>query len=299
MKKLLVFMMALFLVLLSGCTGNHAKPADSGHNKPQHIVSLGVSNDEIVLELVEPSRIAAIGDIASNLPDRAAQVRGKAHSNIESVMSIQPDLFIGADWMSPDFLEQVRQSGVPVYVSKTPHHFAEVAEEIRAIGKVVGEEAGAEKLVEKMQAEEKSLQQMVAAARKSGKRAPRVVYYSSFGIGGGQGSFFAEICRLAGMKDAAEEAGLKQGETLSKERLVDLAPDVIVIAGSEYDTGKYHALRKDEILHDPSLQTIPAVRNQQICVVDARHLLSLNHFALEAAKRMAEFWYQDQGEKAA
>ena len=61
-------------------------------HKPQRIVSLGLSADEVLLDMVEPDRIAALTYLAddagiSPAADKAVRVKGRVQSgSLESVL---------------------------------------------------------------------------------------------------------------------------------------------------------------------------------------------------------------------
>ena len=292
----IVSLIVLLLVMTAGLTGCHhsSQVEQLPQGIPHHIVSLGVSNDEMLLELVSSDRIAAISDMPSNLPEKAAKVSARANSSLESVLANHPDLFIGSEWMSPDFIEQIRASGISVHVVKTPRSIEDIKTEITRLGQVLCAEAKAEEMNRAIEDSRRRIHALADEGRNQGKPVPRIAYYSNNGITGGAGSLFDELCHDMQMLNVAAEAGLQDGQTLSKEQLVALAPDMIVITGSEYDKDTYHSVRVDELLTDPSLQTVPAITQKRICVVDARHLLSLNRFILNAGETIAAYWYTNR-----
>lgn len=286
----LVAVFCLLVLSLTACQPMTHTDTQEGV-RPQRIVSLGVSNDEMVLEMVAPDRIAAISDLPSNLPDAANRVEGRVISSLESVMAYHPDLLVGAEWMHPDFIAQVRAAGIRVHLVKTPHTVTEIQEEVRALGDVLDTSSQAAKMNADIDTSLERIHRTVEQGHAAGRESPRVAYYSTVGISGGVGSLFDALCREMDMINVASEAGLPDGQVLSKEQLVSLAPDLIVISGAEYDQDTYHTIGVEELMADPSLQTVPAVVNGRICVVDARHLLSLNRFILEAGQTIATYWY--------
>ncbi len=291
----IVVILCLLILGLTACRPLPEADVQSAES-PQHIVSLGVSNDEMLLELVDTNRIAAISAMPSNLPEAAARVSGRATTSLESVVAYQPDLFIGSEWMSADFIAQVNAAGIRVHLVNTPRSIAEMRQEIRTLGEILHVPQEAAQMNAKIDASLQHIQQIVREGIDRGIPAPRVAYYSNMGITGGIGSLFDALCREMQMTNVAAEAGLRDGEVLSKEQLVALAPDFIVISGSEYDQDNYQAIDAASLLGDPSLQTVPAVVNRRICVVDARHLLSLNRFILVAGEEIAAYWYAGQGD---
>ncbi len=305
MRKIISCVLITLLLFITGClnaqtdlpTENAYSATDARgkivclNEEPQRIVSLGVSNDEIVMSLVPVDRIAAISDIPNNMPATAERIEGRVQSNLESVLSCRPDLIIGSDWLHPDFIQQVEASGIPVFLTSTPNSIQEIKNDIQRLGELLNAQIKAQELVHHIDKELSEINKKVQKGQQNGIKKPRAVYYSTNGVGGGIGSLFSFLCKEAGMSDATVEVGLQSGELLAKEALVDLAPDLIIIPGNEYDSGTYSSVRREELLNDPSLQTIPAIKNKKICTVNAKYIYSLNHYIVNAADKMATYWY--------
>ena len=70
------------------------------------------------------------------------------------------------------------------------------------------------------------------------------------------------MCRHAGVTNGIAAGGIKNGQTLTKEMLVKINPDILLLPNYD-DHGTYdsQAFIRD-YLEDPSLQTITAIRNQ-------------------------------------
>ena len=116
MKKILFLVCLLLCLLLAGCGPQEKNTADSGKvlytvtdatgtklsfsEKPQRIVSLNVSADEILLDMVDSKRLAALSLLADDpgicsAGEKVKSVKGRAQgSNLESVLAMQPDLVI-------------------------------------------------------------------------------------------------------------------------------------------------------------------------------------------------------------
>ena len=89
-------------------------------NEPKRIVPIAASTEDIVLSLVDPSRVAAVGTVPNNVPDESAKVEKHVKATAESMLSVQPDLVLVPNWVSPDAIGEMRNMQIPVYVYKTP-----------------------------------------------------------------------------------------------------------------------------------------------------------------------------------
>ena len=81
---------------------------------------------------------------------------------------------------------------------------------------------------------------------------------------------------------------LKQGEHLSKEQVVELDPDVILCARSIQDS-KIH----QDILHDPAFQTIKAVKNHRVLLVEDRYISSVTQSFVDAVEAVSQLVYPE------
>ncbi|MFR6482145.1 MAG: hypothetical protein ACLUPK_00895 [Veillonella sp.] len=89
--------------------------------EPKRIVPIAASTEDIVLSLVDPSRVATAGTVPeavclTSLPKVGTHVKATA----ESMLSVQPDLVLVPNWISPDAIGEMRNMQIPVYVYKTP-----------------------------------------------------------------------------------------------------------------------------------------------------------------------------------
>lgn len=114
--------------------------------KPKRIVSMGIGSDEILLELVEPERIAALTYLSddagiSSVSVKAQVIKGRVQrNNLEAILSYAPDLVVVPDWDGIDFVGQLRSAGIKVYVHKTPNTMQEIKANIAELAAAVGED---------------------------------------------------------------------------------------------------------------------------------------------------------------
>lgn len=63
-------------------------------SEPKRIVPIAASTEDIVLSLVDPSRVAAVGTVVNNVPEASAKVEKHVKATAESMLSVQPDLVL-------------------------------------------------------------------------------------------------------------------------------------------------------------------------------------------------------------
>lgn len=252
---------------------------------PRHVVSIGVSTDDILLPVLGPERIAAISDLPSNYPEEAARIKGRISMSTESVMACQPDLVIMADWASPDFIQELRTLDIPVYVYRTPTTWEGAIARIYELANVVNEpESGA-----RLAKENIGRMERLNAFLSSIPHEQRVIvaYDTTLGFSGGAGSTFDELCRGAWLRNGLAEAGLGANDIASREMVLRINPQIIFIPSDTYDKGSYKALTESQIYSDLALAGVDAVKNRRVFVIDARWIMSTSQFMVRAMEEMA------------
>lgn len=254
---------------------------------PKHIVSIGVSTDDILIPLVGPDRIAAISYLPPNLKSEAARIPGRISSSTESVISFHPDLVVAADWNSKDYIEEIRAVGIPVYVYRTPKDAEGMIGLIHTLGDVVNEKNRADQFAGNTEKRLEALQTFTAGLSQKYK----AVFYGLNGLSGGKGSTFEALCQWAGLVDGAADWGIVASAGGSREALVSIAPDIIFVPSNDYTPKDYKAPEASSFLEDPALADIPAVKNHRIYVVDAKWIMSYSQFMVNAMEDMAKDAY--------
>jgi iron complex transport system substrate-binding protein len=224
--------------------------------------------DEVLLELVEPSRLLAVTTFAadpaiSNVAEKAKAVPNKLAMNVELLVSLKPDLLFVANWTEADKVKQLRDAGIPVYLTGTGVTVDQIKAKIARVGQLVGESAKTRALLDGMDAT------LAAIAKKLAKlpadKRLSVVDYTVWGAAQGKGSSWDEIVRLAGLVNgvgniAADEWGQVP---LSKEKLLEIDPDILILPGWTYDDPKGADAFFAKTIADPVLNTLKAVKTRR------------------------------------
>jgi iron complex transport system substrate-binding protein len=118
-----------------------------------------------------------------------------------------------------------------------------------------------------------------------------VIQYNLMGGSGGKGSSFDDLCRYAGVVNGAAVAGLGMNEVLSKEQIVRVNPDVILLPIWDY-TGKTDIQKFGaEVQADQALQTVNAIRQRNLVPVPDRHMACSSQYIVYGVKDIAQAAY--------
>ena len=177
MKKII----SLIYIILTFVISVYALGADG--KKFNRIASLTLSGDEMILSLVNHKRIVGLCGKINEEPDMShvweiAKEFPKIESNIETMIELEPDLVITADWMKKDVLLQIEETGVNIYTYKTPKNFEEQKKLIRELAVLVEEKERGEALVKNMEDRLLALQKQITDNYKGKK--PKVLMYTSY-----------------------------------------------------------------------------------------------------------------------
>lgn len=260
------------------------------HARPDRIVSLALPGDELVLALVEPSRVLALEEFvddprASNAVAEARAVERRMVQPIvaESILAAEPDLVILPAWSDPQIGALLALEGVPVHRIGSPASLQDVRGEIRALGAVLGESERAEALIRAMDAR-------LAAVRARGEARrdrPSVLLAAWDGQTPARGTVFCELVDLAGARCAAAEAGYEGYALVPIEHILALDPDVIVTNAYRADSRARELVPEPSIAVDPRYRTLSAVREGRIVDVPSAHLLATSHHVVALAEDLS------------
>ena len=286
MKKLFLFLILLFSFSIINAKGVQTK-------KYNHIVSLTLSGDEILLGLVSENRIAGLsGKInedkeISNIVDKAKKFP-KVESNEEVLISLNPDLIIAADWITKKIDDIGATIGAKVYYYKTPSNYEEQKKVIRGLANLVEEKENGEKIIKNMDDRLKALQNKIAKKYKGGK--PRILMYTSFGTTSGKNTTFNDMVKLINGVNVVAEAGVDRFKDISKEKIIELNPDIIIVPIAK----KYDNVAKVSKLffEDPSLKNVKAVKNKKVYFVQYKDISATSQYMIDNIENLAKVVYQ-------
>ncbi|MBQ8418292.1 MAG: ABC transporter substrate-binding protein [Phascolarctobacterium sp.] len=312
-RKILAVCLVILAICLCGCGGIKPEHKHGGeiiysvtdstgqklsfYEKPQRIISMNVSVDEILLDLIDSKRIAALTYMADDpsicsAGDKVKLVKNRVHgSNIEMVIAMQPDLVIIPDYAAP-VINALRAGGVRVYVCSTPDNMQDIFKFIIDIGEAVGDKEAGEAMVAKLQADMEQIREQVIAKVPEKERL-KVLCLSFMGPMGMRGTF-SDLCYYSGIHNALEGIDIPQNGTLSEEKMLELNPDMIIISTWDYnsqsdDNNKF----LQRILYNPVYANVKAIKNGRVVQVRDNYLMSTSQYTYKAAEELAQKAYPE------
>ena len=267
-------------------------------DKPVRIASLTLFTDEVLLDLVGPGRLAAVSifgpdpDI-SNVAAEAVKVPASLRLAVEPILGLHPDLVLVADWSDAATVKQLRDAGLPVYVCATAHTVPEIRQTILSLAQIVGERDKGQAMVDAMDARLAEVSRRVSAVPQA--QRPRVVDYATWGAAMGKGSSWDEIVRAAGLRNAVGdlEADTYGQVPLSKEKLVELDPDLLILPGWVYGDPKGAETFAAQVRQDPALAGLKALRTGRTYQMPERLKAAVSQYVADAVEYLAKAAYPE------
>ena len=290
----IILIMVLITATLTGCgvvkdtevpsgafPGEYYQVTDDKGNvlefnkKPTRIYATTLSIEEILVDLVPLNRIVAISEPAADtkislIADKAAHISVKLpqKASTEKILSLKPDLVIVQENSNAAFIQSLKDVGLKVYITKVPTTVKMVRSRIINLAAAVGEKQQGGKIINELDNKTETVKKVIGQIPKSEKK--NLMAYSLLGVFGSAEGLFHDICISAGVTNGAALAG---GEHLSKEKIVEVDPDILMFSDySSTQEGDSELFRK-EVLDDPALQSIKAIKNKNIIIIRRNFLL--------------------------
>jgi iron complex transport system substrate-binding protein len=233
MKLALVLLVALSVpalaatlaVFLSRPVVKPSKNSDS-----MRIVSLSPSTTEMLFVLGMGKSLVGATKYCNYPPEarKIERVGGFGTPNVEKLLSLSPDLVVGADLRRSGAFQSLQAVGLRV-LNVRVNNIDEMLQAIRDLGDAVGRRRQADEAIASMQAE---LDKVVAQIPDAAKAKPPRVFVELWDdplTTIGKSSYLNDVISRAGGVNVAGELSVPHPR-VSSERVITWNPDVIVIA---------------------------------------------------------------------
>lgn len=322
MKRLLILLTLLAALVICGCAQTpppapaaappkseaaYSVVDDAGRtlhfaHKPQRIVSLTYGTDEILTDLVDIKRIvgysrwAGDSEISFITKDQAYTVGRKVNENTEAVFALQPDLVVVSVATSSDLVSSLEGLGVPVYISRSPHNYQEMCAKIIGIAHAVGEPDRGRAMVRQMDLQLQALEARLNKVPASQRRVAIAFNFTS--AMGRKGDLLDSMLTMAhvinGAAIAAENnEGKPKGQTISKEQVVRINPDIFLLPTWNYNNKQDVQGYAYAVMNDPAYKNVRAVQNKQLKFVSDKYRYVSSQHIVDAIENIARAVYPE------
>lgn len=264
--------------------------------KPEKIVSLPLGTCEMLMSMIDKSRIAALTYYVddANVSNIAAEAKGvgkRTETNAEKIIALQPDLVLMDSMSDANVIKQLRDANITVFMLNIPSNIDEVKENLEILGKIVGEEAKAQEIIEWINQKLKVISDKIEQINDDQKQT--VLDYSEMSSTSGKGTNFDDIVTRAGLINPVSRDGLEGWPELSKEMIIKYNPQIIILPSWYYDTKINFDSLSEKIKADKALADINAVKNNKIISIPYNHISSTSQYAVLAVEDIAKVAYPE------
>lgn len=261
--------------------------------EPQRIICLDIATSEIAMLVMPPDKIAGVSYFMDdpgvcNLYEQAKQINGRVERNIENILKLNPDMVLVTTPGKDEVREQLITMGIPVFTVKRPQTMEDISQNMKLIGEALQAQKEMTKLITAMRRDMQQLQKEVAP--RAQKHKVRVLRISMNGPAGGKGTVIGTIIEEAGCINVASELGLKEG-VLAHELVVTSGAEIFLMPTWDFQGVHNIHLFREEYENDPSLQTVPAVKNKNFVYIPDNYIVSLTPYRFFAIAELARAAY--------
>jgi iron complex transport system substrate-binding protein len=264
---------------------------------PRRVIAANTAAAELIAPLLGPERLAGLPeqvDQYSSFDFKShgfENVRRFARYAAEPLIALHPDLVVTHAWQAAETTSVLREQGTPVIVLKSAASYADIRAAILLCGELLGLEQKSAELLRDLDLRAQKLREHAERSAKSsasdgGKL--RALVYTNDGSGGwaaGADTTADTLLRLAGLSNAAAEAGVKGHSSLDFEKLISIDPDVIVVGAPV--RGEGGSATKAVLESAAPLARLRAIQGHHIAVLSGAVLASDSQCIVDGAEELA------------
>jgi len=255
---------------------------------PQRIVSQTLGTDEILFAICPRERIAGITEVAFNdtyskIVDEAKASGIKTIYGPEDILALKPDLVFIASYSRAEMATLLRAAHAPVYRFSNFDRIEDIANNVRQLGYLIGEDAAAARVVADMRARLARARERAAA---SGRR-PRIMTYDGSGYTAGSNTLFDDVIRQAGGVNVSAEHGAKGYGRVSAEQILEWQPEYLICGAKP---GGADMVRR-RLLDNPAIASSTAVKSGRLLLMDTRIFMTTSHHVATTVETLVDMLY--------
>jgi iron complex transport system substrate-binding protein len=221
-----------FLAAIIACLTIFFTPlADAQPKPPQRIVSMNLCTDELLMRLVDPSRIAAITYLSQqpiNAPIGLDSISAKLavnHGLAEEIIALKPDLVLAGSYTSTTAVSLLRKLGYTVIIFEPENSFDDMRANIRKLADLTGDHAKAEQIIADFDARLAQLQSRIPDDTRP--------IFADIGVNNyitGDHTLYAHVVNAAGYQTLGQALGFSGYRTVPLEQILTVRPALMSTA---------------------------------------------------------------------
>lgn len=194
---------------------------------PKRVVSINSCADQLAMLLSAEGQLYSVSALAADPSGSvlAADAKRYVLNNgfAEEIFMMHPDLVLAGTYTARASVTMLRRLGVRVEDLPPTNTFAEIREQIRHVGDLLGRNQRADELVAELDANLDAI-----PPKQAGQHRPLAVLHYFNNYTSGSNTLAGEVVALSGFRNLGTELGLVGTVHLPLELLIMAAPDVVI-----------------------------------------------------------------------
>jgi iron complex transport system substrate-binding protein len=227
MNSILLTKSLLFALMISLFYSPYLPTANA---KPARIVSINLCTDQLLLAVAPKSKIVAL---SHSIKDRRVSAYHAESSDIpliraraEEIIIHRPDLVFGGPYTNEFIRDALKRLGIKLVSIPIATNFSEISENIKKIGKAIGENEAAVKAIIKLKEGRPDISQ------KPKNRPPLAAIIWPNSLSSGPGTLPHSVLVQAGFENLSARLKRKGTHSLLLETILENNPDYLVFSQS-------------------------------------------------------------------
>ena len=248
-------------------------------DKPERILTISTGHDEMIFGFANLNNIVGVTMFSQSPGGNIYELTKDMptiSSEIETIIAQNPDIVFADPYANVNLMQSLSDLGITVVQTQLNNTSEGRVNDILFAAYILDELESAKILIDAINEQIEYIEFIKSNIGDTDldKNVLSVTYYDAYWAAGA-GSTEGSIIELAGYNNIASEKGVVSNNMVTKESLIDMSPDIIVIPQSIEWGGQDFF---DNLFLDDSFSSIPAILNEKVFMVDTSHFTTLSHF---------------------
>ena len=248
------------------------------NEKPKRILTISTGHDEMIFGFANLNNIVGVTSFSQSPGGNIYELTKDMPtitSEIETIVAQNPDIVFADPYANVNLMKSLEDLGITVVQTQLNNTAEGRINDILFAAYVLDELESSKMLINAINDQINYIELIKNAIGDTiNTNILSVTYYDAYWAAG-SGSTEGSIIELAGYNNVASEFGVESNNMISKESLIEMSPDIIVIPQSvEWGGQDFY----DTLMSDESFNSIPAINNEDVYMVNTSHFTTLSHF---------------------
>ena len=248
------------------------------NEKPKRILTISTGHDEMIFGFANLNNIVGVTSFSQSPGGNIYELTKDMPtitSEIETIVAQNPDIVFADPYANVNLIKSLEDLGITVVQTQLNNTAEGRINDILFAAYVLDELESSKMLINAINDQINYIELIKNAIGDTiNTNILSVTYYDAYWAAG-SGSTEGSIIELAGYNNVASEFGVESNNMISKESIIEMSPDIIVIPQSvEWGGQDFY----DTLMSDESFNSIPAINNEDVYMVNTSHFTTLSHF---------------------